>query len=40
MCCHLVFGRELNCVLIQMSVAFLPQEEQNFDLQECGIFFV
>jgi hypothetical protein len=34
MCCHLVLGRVSNCVLIQTSVAFLPQEEQNFDLQE------
>ena len=40
MCCHLVLGRVSNWVLIQTSVAFLPQEEQNFDLQEWGIFFL
>ncbi len=30
--------RVLNLVLIQMSVAFLPQEEQSFALQEWGDF--
>lgn len=35
-CCQIVFGSVLRLVLIQLSVAFLPQEEQNLDLQEHG----
>src|SRR5665647_2088344 len=35
-CCQTVWGRVLNAVWIQWSVAFLPQEEQKRDLQECG----
>ena len=31
-CCQVVLGRVLNLVLIQLSVAFLPQDEQNLDL--------
>ena len=33
-CCHLVLGRVLKAFLIQLSVAFLPHDEQNRDLQE------
>jgi hypothetical protein len=35
-CCHSVLGSILKVVLIQLSVAFLPQDEQNLDLQEWG----
>ncbi len=33
MCCQVVVGRVLKLFLIQMSVAFLPQDGQNLDLQ-------
>ena len=36
MCCQVVLGRVLKLFLIQMSVAFLPHEGQNLDLQLCG----
>ena len=32
-CCQVVLGRVFRLFLIQMSVAFLPQEGQNLDLQ-------
>lgn len=35
-CCQIVRGRVLNLDLIQLSVAFLPQEGHNLDLQEWG----
>jgi hypothetical protein len=40
MCCHVVWGRVSKFVLIHTSVAFLPQDEQNLDLQEWGTFRV
>ena len=38
-CCQVVLGRIPFCFLIQSSVAFFPQDEQAFDLQEWGIRF-
>ena len=35
-CCQVVSGSVLKLFLIQSSVAFFPQDEQNLDLQECG----
>jgi len=39
-CCQVVCGRVFRAVLIQLSVAFLPQDEQNLDLQVCGALLV
>ena len=37
-CCQMVSGKVFKAVCIQLSVPFLPQDEQKRDLQEWGAF--